>query len=260
MYVCVCIYVCTYYVHIYVCTYKCMCVYVCTMYVCIYVCTYVCVCMYVYVYIFIYIIVCIMYVCMGVCMYLCMYGHIYVCTYVCIYECVCVCAYLCVYVRMYVCMYVERISKRPQIPKGNKLSSLTSTERINAWPYNCLTLAFLSTENQSNFTHIINHVQTLTTQHAGPCSSNGAFHLFPNMRSALSSFLLSTAISTAHFFNPAAFSYETLRYHACSSRCFKTLTQPPTKRRSPVLSKRAKPTGPYRARYRRPYQGSTIVR
>jgi hypothetical protein len=84
MYVCACVYVCTYYY-----VYMCVCMYECLLHVCT-------VCVYIH--------VCVFTVC--VFMYLCMYVR--VCTYVCIciWRCVCkyVCMYVCMYLRMYVCI------------------------------------------------------------------------------------------------------------------------------------------------------------
>ena len=96
---CVCMFVCMYYVYV------CMCVYV-YMCICMFICMYVSVCM------FVCMTVC-MYVCMCVCMYLCMYVCVYACVYVwiyvgmCMYVCMCVCVYvcMCVCVWMNVCMY-----------------------------------------------------------------------------------------------------------------------------------------------------------
>ena len=76
----------------------CVCVYVCMWYVCMCVCVYVCMC------------VCV-YVCMCVCVYVCMCVCVYVCMCVFVYVCMCVCVYVRIrcsytYVRTYVCKYV----------------------------------------------------------------------------------------------------------------------------------------------------------
>jgi hypothetical protein len=78
-------YVCMWYVHVYMCVHEYMCVNVCG-HACVW-----CVCVHVY-----------MYVCVLVCVHTCVCTHI--CMFVCVYICVCAC--ICIYMKMCVCVCV----------------------------------------------------------------------------------------------------------------------------------------------------------
>ena len=78
--------------------------YVCMYYVCIYVYMFINICIYVYKYMYIYMY---MYICIYVYMYICIYVYMHICIHVYMYICIYVYMYICKYVNMYICIYVN---------------------------------------------------------------------------------------------------------------------------------------------------------